>query len=293
MSPSSKNLFLLSSLKKDMNRKFLNLSNSNLHNIPKYVFNMINLEKLDLSINELTILPFEIMNLTNLKELTFDQSVFVSSKVRNFIRKHKITLFCTLPVKGLPQQNSLQRIGGGTRTNFDTNQADSPGNFINNKIIHITMENIRSLDYGNWLEDIVIEAYCKYLIINRDIRKDVKIADTYFYPNNININQNTNYLIPIFESSHWSLIFIENNILNYYDSQIRQSHTDKVISKFPKYLKINIVGGSQQVNNDDCGVYVCYNINRILKSKSLKLESWKANMMRDHLKKRLINFYQL
>ena len=285
-----------------MNRKFLNLSNSNLHNIPKYVFNMLNLEKLDLSSNELTILPLKITNLINLKELTFDRSVFVSSKARNFIRKHKITLFLTLPmgtplkgqsVKGLPQQNSFQRIGGGTRTNFDTNRDNLPGNFINNKIVNITMENIRSLDYGNWLEDIIIEAYCKYLIINRDIRKDIKITDTYFYPNNIDIEKNSNYLIPIFESSHWSLIFIENNVLNYYDSQIRQLHTDKVLSKFPKFLKINIVGGSQQVNNDDCGVYICYNINRILKSKSLKLESWKANMMRDHLKKRLIGFYRL
>lgn len=261
-----------------MNRKFLDLSNSNLLSIPEYVFNMLNLEKLDLSTNELTILPLEITNLINLKELTFDQSVFVSSKVRNFIRKHKM-------------KNS--RIGGGTRTNFDTNRDNLPGNFINNKIVNITMENIRSLDYGNWLEDIIIEAYCKYLIINRDIRKDIKITDTYFYPNNIDIDKNSNYLIPIFESSHWSLIFIENNVLNYYDSQIRQLHTDKVLSKFPKFLKINIVGGSQQVNNDDCGVYICYNINRILKSKSLKLESWKANMMRDHLKKRLIDFYRL
>ncbi len=266
------------SLKKMSSRKFLDLSNSNLQNIPEYVFNMLNLEKLDLSSNELTILPLEITNLTNLKELTFDRSVFVSSKVRNILRKHKI-------------KNSNRSVGGGTRTNFD--RPDLPGNFINNKIIHITMNNIRSLDYGNWVEDIVIEAYCKYLILNRDITKDVKIADTYFYPNNINISKNTNYLIPIFEGSHWSLIFIKNNILNYYDSQIRQSHTDKVISKFPKFLQINIIGGSQQVNNDDCGVYVCYNINRILKGESLKLESWKANMMRDHLKKRLIEFYNL
>lgn len=157
-------------------------------------------------------------------------------------------------------------------------------------------KNLDTLNPTMWLEDIVIEAYLKYLVCKSN--SDIVVYDTFLYPDNIKRLQKSisiKYLIPIFESKHWSLIYINRNNLYYYDSQLSDEHTKKVLSCFSKYKKYNIItiGGPQQTNNSDCGIFLLYSCNRILKGFPVRYDPQKAMNFRSHVKMRLSQLYNL
>ncbi len=188
--------------------------------------------------------------------------------------------------------------GGGCRGIRKYNRrigGTNNGSELINKIVDVTCKNIETLNPSMWLEDIVIEGYLKYLV--KKLNTNIKVYDTFFYPNYINklSNLSEEYLIPIYESKHWSLVHIKRNNLYYYDSQISNEHTQKVISYFTKNkdYKINIIGGPQQVDDFSCGTFLLYTCNRILKGLPVRYDPKKADEFRFHVKMRLKQLYNL
>lgn len=143
-------------------------------------------------------------------------------------------------------------------------------------------EDLMLLRPNRWLNDRVINAYFEVLAEAYD---GVYAMSTYIYPSLRNENIVTiaswfdgenlvrweYILVPIHENNHWTLIVVNGNTMEYYDSlgginrrslkMVRNLLSEIHVrhSGIPLECRVKLMNNKfhQQKNSDDCGVFCC------------------------------------
>ena len=146
--------------------------------------------------------------------------------------------------------------------------------------IKLKRDDLKCLGNFQWLSDIVIDAYLKFIINNS--RKRIGTTNTFFGKilNKKEVNNNRlkewegiskflngefeHFFIPIATRAHWVLfdVLYEENTIRVYDSLARKNDAlGKKLLKFineetKKVFKLESVKCGHQENSFDCGVFI-------------------------------------